>query len=194
MIKRWKRWLQGRVPARQVAGAGPGGAGASSNLRILMVCAGNICRSPMAEGVLRGKLRQAGLHECVEVDSAGTHGFHISEPPDPRALRQAALHGYDLSALRARPVCMEDYAKFQWLLAMDQDNLAWLRKRAPADTAARTGLLMDFASRHPGAGVVPDPYYGGPAGFAHVLELVEDACDGLVAHLASAGALDRGTR
>ena len=108
--------------------------------RVLMVCMGNICRSPTAEGVLRAKLRQAGLHGRVRVDSAGTHGFHSSEPPDPRAIHHAAQRGYDLSALRARPVQGEDFGRFEYILAMDEDNLAWLHRHAPAGCTARIEL------------------------------------------------------
>jgi protein-tyrosine phosphatase len=155
-----------------------------------MVCMGNICRSPTAEGVLRTKLRQAGLHSRVLVDSAGTHGYHTGEAPDPRAVRHAAQRGYDIAGLSARPVQPEDFLRFDWLLAMDEDNLAWLRKRAPARATERVALLMGHARRHAGVKAVPDPYYGTPAGFDHVLDLVEDACDGLVAQLLarSAGA------
>jgi protein-tyrosine phosphatase len=149
-----------------------------------MVCMGNICRSPIAEGVLRLKLRQAGLHGRVEVDSAGTHGFHSGDAPDPRAVRHAAQRGYDIAGLRARSVQLEDYARFHWLLAMDDDNVAWLRRHAPPEAASQAGLLMSFARRYTDESVVPDPYYGGPAGFERVLDLVEDACDGLVARLA----------
>lgn len=155
-------------------------AAPDAELRILMVCMGNICRSPSAEGVLRAKLRTAGLAQRVAVDSAGTHGYHTSEPPDPRAIRHAAQRGYDISGLRARPIGPEDFARFQWLLAMDDANLAWLQKNAPADGRARIELLMPYALRNPQQRVVPDPYYGAAAGFEQVLDLLEDACDGVV--------------
>jgi len=153
--------------------------------RILMVCMGNICRSPMAEGVLRAKLQQAGLHARAVVDSAGTHGYHTGEAPDPRAVRTAAQRGYELAGLRARPVQVEDYARFQWLLAMDEANLAWLRSRLPEGSGPRIELLMNHARRHAGVREVPDPYYGAAAGFERVLDLVDDACDGIVALLAA---------
>jgi protein-tyrosine phosphatase len=151
--------------------------------RVLMVCAGNICRSPTAEGVLRSKLEAAGLQNAVEVDSAGTHGFHTSEPPDPRAIKHAAARGYDLSKQRARRVQREDFDRFDWVLAMDQDNLDWLSDLAPAGSRARIGLLLPHAPTFAHLREVPDPYYGAPAGFERVLDLVEDACDGFVAHL-----------
>ncbi len=151
---------------------------------VLMVCMGNICRSPTAEGVLRAKLAAAGLTERVRVDSAGTHAYHVGEPPDDRAREHAAARGYDLSTLRAREVRDDDYERFDLLLAMDWDNLALLQGDCPPGRERKLRRLMEFA---PGAGseVVPDPYYGGAAGFDRVLDLVEAACDGLVAELAA---------
>jgi protein-tyrosine phosphatase len=158
------------------------------SVRVLMVCMGNICRSPTAEAVLRAKLQRAGLAERIGVDSAGTHGYHTGEGPDPRAVRAGALRGYDLSRLRARPVQAGDFERFEWILAMDEANLDWLRAKAPAAAQARLGLLLSHADPAALAGaepVVPDPYYGPPAGFDHVLHLVEAACDGLVQRLAN---------
>ena len=150
--------------------------------RVLFVCMGNICRSPTAEGVLRHKLQAAGLADRVAVDSAGTLGSHAGEAPDPRAVKHAAARGYDLSRLRARRIVREDFRRFDWVIAMDEDNLGTLRAIAPE--GARVGLLMDHARRHTGVREVPDPYFGAPAGFERVLDLVEDACDGLVERLA----------
>ena len=178
MIKRIKRWLQ-----REGDGIAPAVPPVEPSVRVLMVCMGNICRSPTAEGVLRAKLQQAGLAGGVQVDSAGTHGYHSGEAPDPRAIRQAAQRGYNIKGLRARPVAPEDFERFDWLLAMDEDNLAWLEKRAPPGHAARIELLMPYSLRHPQQRVVPDPYYGAAAGFDLVLDLVEDACDGVVRRL-----------
>jgi protein-tyrosine phosphatase len=178
LIGRFKRVL-GRGDAAESAGER---AADGAELRILMVCMGNICRSPIAEGVLRAKLAAAGLPR-VRVDSAGTHGYHTNEPPDPRAIRRAALRGYAIGGLRARPVEPADFDDFDWLLAMDDSNLAWLKKRQPAGSPALLGRLLDQASRHPGVTEVPDPYYGAEAGFDHVLDLVEDACDGVVARV-----------
>jgi protein-tyrosine phosphatase len=173
VITRLKQWLGGeRVPAER-----------AGHTRVLMICTGNICRSPTAEGVLRVKLQRAGL-AGVHVDSAGTQGYHTAEPPDPRAVRAAAARGYDLSRLKARPMRPDDWDGFDWLVAMDRGHMEWLRKRAPSPAAlSRVGLLMPFSSRFPGVDEVPDPYYGGPEGFEHVLDLVEDACDGLVSRL-----------
>ena len=152
--------------------------------RILMVCMGNICRSPTAEGVLRDKLTQAGLGREVVVDSAGTHAQHHSgEAPDARAIKAAAARGYDLKKLRARRVVEADYHRFDWLFAMDADNLETLRERAPPDATARIELLMAHGRRFPGVSEIPDPYYGAAAGFERVLDLIEDGCDGFVSLL-----------
>jgi protein-tyrosine phosphatase len=151
-------------------------------LRVLMVCMGNICRSPSAEGVLRRKLREGGLDQLVEVDSAGTHDYHVGRPPDERSQAHARRRGYDLSALRARLVTDADFERFDLLLAMDQDNLALLEEQCPEAHRGKLGLLLQHARRFKAA-IVPDPYYGGAAGFERVLDLLEDACDGLVEHL-----------
>lgn len=153
---------------------------AAAEVRVLMVCMGNICRSPTAEGVLRAKLDAAGLGARVWVDSAGTHGYHAGEPPDPRAQAHAAKRGYDLSAQRARKVVGADFHRFDHVLAMDAANLKALEALRPADATARVGLLLDHARRHPGVREVPDPYYGAADGFERVLDLVEDACESLV--------------
>lgn len=180
MIPRLKQWLAGE----------PAAPATPPRLRILMVCTGNICRSPTAEGVLRTKLQQAGLAGAIHVGSAGTQGYHTAEPPDARAVRAAAARGYDLAKLRARPLRPEDFQQFDVLLAMDKGHLEWLHKRRPPTAAAsQVGLLMPLARRHPGVVEVPDPYYGGPAGFEHVLDLVEDACDGIVERLTQQRAL-----
>jgi len=151
-------------------------------LHVLMVCTGNICRSPTAQGVLRTKLRREGLHRAVWVDSAGTHGYHTEEPPDARAIRHAAARGYDLSALKARPVVTRDFARFHWMLAMDEANIAWLRRKSPSPESPRIELLTTAGGLPDPE--VPDPYYGPDAGFEHVLDLVERACDGLMVRLA----------
>ena len=150
--------------------------------RVLMVCMGNICRSPTAEGVLRHKLRGAGLASVVEVDSAGTHAYHVGAPPDARSIAAAAARGYDLSALRARQVQAADFNRFDLILAMDWENLALLEGDCPPGRRRSLKRLTEFA-RQFDCPVVPDPYHGSADGFAHVLDLVEDACDGLVLHL-----------
>lgn len=178
MIGRLKGWLQGGAAPEQPVDGG------AAELRVLMVCTGNICRSPTAEGVLRHRLTRAGLASRVAVDSAGTHGYHSGEPPDPRAVKAAAARGYDLRSLCARPVLLPgDYTRFDLLLAMDEDHLVWLQRKAPPGSPARIELLMPYGRRFAAERNVPDPYYGGPAGFERVLDLVEDACDGLFTHL-----------
>jgi protein-tyrosine phosphatase len=153
--------------------------------RILMVCMGNICRSPTAEGVLRHQLRLAGLDGRIEVDSAGTHAsWHAGEAPDPRSIRHALRRGYDISGQRARLVVAADFERFDLVLAMDGDNLRRLEDMCPDRHRGKLGLLTDHALRF-SAGEVPDPYQGGSSGFEQVLDLVEDACQGLLLHLRS---------
>ena len=146
---------------------------------VLMVCMGNICRSPTAEAVLRHKLRAAGLEAAVRVDSAGTHAWHTGAPPDHRSQRHAARRGYDLSALQAREVVDADFVRFDLILAMDWDNLALLEDRCPPDQLHKLRRLTQFARQHDSP-VVPDPYSGGADDFELVLDLIEDACDGLI--------------
>jgi protein-tyrosine phosphatase len=140
---------------------------------------GNICRSPTAEGVVRAHFERAGLAADVELDSAGTHGYHIGKPPDDRARQAAAGRGYDLSALRARRVTEFDFVRFDRILAMDRDNLDLLRQSCPAEHRHKLGLFLEY-SRSFSDREVPDPYYGGAEGFEHVLDLVEDAAQGLL--------------
>jgi protein-tyrosine phosphatase len=146
---------------------------------LLFVCMGNICRSPTAEGVFRAKAARAGILEQCEVDSAGTHGYHINEAPDPRAIRAARERGYDISLLRGRRVSAYDCSHFDYLLAMDHDNREFLLRLCPAEHQHKVQLLMAFAQAGE-AHDVPDPYYGGKEGFERVLDLVENACDGLL--------------
>ncbi len=148
--------------------------------RILFFCMGNICRSPTAEGVMRAKLVAGGLD--VDVDSAGTHGYHVGAPPDERSQEHAARRGYDLSPLRARRLVAEDFERFDLVLGMDDDNLAHAARLCPPAQRHRLKLLMSYAPQA-GNPHVPDPYYGGEAGFEDVLDLVEAACDGLIAAL-----------
>ena len=155
----------------------------TASIRVLMVCTGNICRSPTAEGVLRRKLADAGLHEQVEVASAGTVDYHVGSPPDHRAQQSALRRGYDLSRQRARHLRTEDFERFDLLLAMDTDHVERMVELCPGPLASRIRLLMDFSPRRPRGTSVPDPYYGAPAGFERVLDLVEEACDGLMKDL-----------
>lgn len=145
--------------------------------RVLMVCMGNICRSPSAEGVLRAALLSGGPRGVV-VDSAGTHDYHVGEAPDPRSQRHAARRGYDLSSLRARQIEAADFQRFDLILAMDHDNLECLQARCPSATRAKLGLLMAWAP-DTGFDHVPDPYYGQADDFERVLDLIEPACAAL---------------
>jgi len=147
--------------------------------RVLLVCMGNICRSPTAEGVLRHFIKNNRWGDKVEVDSAGTHGYHVSEAPDSRTQRAASVRGYNLSQLRARKVARQDLDYFDLILAMDKSNLDNLRRMATPEQQERLKRLLEFAPQL-GRDEVPDPYYGGPAGFDAVLDLVEVACDALV--------------
>jgi protein-tyrosine phosphatase len=140
---------------------------------------GNICRSPTAEGVFRKLINAHGLDAQFVVDSAGTHDYHIGAPPDRRAIAAAAYRAVDISGLRARQVEVEDFAKFDLLLAMDRDNLTLLLQKAPSQYRERARLLLDFAPELPER-EVPDPYYGGPEGFERVLDLLETATNGLL--------------
>lgn len=151
---------------------------------VLFVCMGNICRSPTAHAVFRARLRQAGLDQLVRVDSAGTHGYHGGRPPDERAQAHALRRGYDLSDLRAQPL-RDDQMRVDLVLVMDAQNLQTVRGRYPDAPPEQLRLLTDFC-RHHASTEVPDPYYGGAQGFAQVLDLIEDACDGLLAHVRTA--------
>lgn len=161
--------------------------GSNKPVRVLMVCLGNICRSPTAEGVLRHHLMQAGLHEHVLVDSAGTSDWHEGEPPDIRTIRAAARRGYDLATLRSRPLQTDDFALHDYILAMDQQNLRDLQRRCPPPAHGKLGLLLHHGSH--GRLEVPDPYEGPPAAFDEVLDLCEGACAALVQHLVVTHAL-----
>ncbi len=137
---------------------------------LLFVCTGNICRSPTAEGVFRHLVAQAGLEGRIGADSAGTHGYHIGEPPDPRTVKTAKARGVDLSGLRARKVALDDFYAFDHILAMDSGHLEQLRRLAPADATASLSLFLDAA---PDSGLrdTPDPYYGDARGFEQVYDL-----------------------
>jgi protein-tyrosine phosphatase len=154
--------------------------------RVLFVCLGNICRSPTAEAVFRELLRREAAGLAVDVDSAGTHGYHAGEPPDARAIAAAARRGIDMSDLRARMLEAADFERFDLVLAMDQQNFRRLQRLAPAAYRNRLRLFLDYAPDL-GRREVPDPYYGGETGFEEVLDLVEAASRGLLAALRQAG-------
>lgn len=168
--------------AEGVAGAAAAAGEAQSVARVLFVCMGNICRSPTAEGVFRETLRNRAPELAVHVDSAGTHAYHVGEPPDHRACRAAARRGIDLSGQRARRVIATDFSGFDLVLAMDEDNYRRLSAISPPEYQSRIRLFMEFAP-DAGRSSVPDPYYGGSTGFEYVLDLVEEASLGLLAHL-----------
>jgi protein-tyrosine phosphatase len=147
--------------------------------RILFVCMGNICRSPTAEAVFFKKLADQDLSHRIKIDSAGTHNFHPDAPPDARSQVHALKRGYDMSHLRARPVVESDFEDFDLLLTMDWDNRALLEERCPARHLHKIRGFAEFLQT-PQAAVIPDPYYGGAQGFEHVLDLIEEASEGLV--------------
>jgi len=154
----------------------------AASYSVLMICMGNICRSPTAEGVLRHLLQEAKLSEAVHVDSAGTLDYHAGSPPDARSQKHARRRGYDLSGLRARQVRAWDFEQFDLILAMDWQNLEELRELCPPAHQHKLRRLMEFAPSGISE-VVVDPYYGGTAGFETVLDHVEQACRGLLVYL-----------
>ena len=143
-------------------------------LAVLVVCTGNICRSPTGEGVLRHLARERGLGGRLVVRSAGTHDYHVGECPDSRTLEHAGRRGYDLSAQRAMQVTRQHFHEYDYILAMDRGHLRQLRALAPAGSKARLGMFLDASARWKGEDV-PDPYYGGGQGFEQVLDMVEEA-------------------
>jgi protein-tyrosine phosphatase len=159
-------------------------------IRVLFVCMGNICRSPTAEGVFRKLVQERASHLEVEIDSAGTHGYHVGDPPDRRAIAAAARRGVDLGGLRARTVEDADFEAFDLLVAMDQLNREVLLDRSPDEYRERIRLMLEFA---PSTDLedVPDPYYGGAVGFERVLDLVEEASTGLLDELLALSAAKR---
>ena len=164
------------------AGAAAAVGEAQPAARVLFVCMGNICRSPTAEGVFSETLRNRAPKLAVHVDSAGTHAYHVGDPPDHRACRAAARRGIDLSSQRARRVTTDDFSRFDLVLAMDEDNFRMLTAISPPEYRSRIRLFMEFAPET-GRSSVPDPYYGGSTGFEYVLDLVEEASVGLLAYL-----------
>ncbi len=150
-----------------------------SDLKILFVCMGNICRSPTAEGVFKQKLSELGLLHEVYIDSAGTHNYHPGSAPDARTQHHALKRGYDLSKLRARAVKDTDFEDFDLLLTMDWDNRTLLEERCPERHRHKIRGFTEFLQTTQ-ASTIPDPYYGGDQGFEYVLDLIEEASDGLI--------------
>lgn len=151
---------------------------------VLFVCTGNICRSPTAEGVARGMARRLGLEDRFEFESAGTHGYHVGEPPDRRTIQVARARGYDLSTQRARRVTDFDFKRFDLILAMGHDHLDWLRRACPREHHGKLRLFRFYADGEDAA-EVPDPYYGDMDGFEAVLDFVEEAVTGLIRELSA---------
>ena len=151
-------------------------------IKVLFVCMGNICRSPMAEGALRRALQESALERWITVDSAGTHSYHIGDPPDPRAQNTARLRGVRIGDLRGRQVADMDFEKFDYILAMDSSNLATLKRRVPARSQHKLRLLLSFSRKYPNLDV-PDPYFGGAQGFEEALDMIEDGVAGLLKEL-----------
>lgn len=148
-------------------------------IRVVFVCMGNICRSPTAHGVFEAKLQEYELSHVIGVDSAGTHAYHIGEPPDRRSQQTANKRGYQMDHLRARKVTAEDFEQFDYVLAMDDENFSNLESICPPRHIDKLKMFLDF-SRAFDEREVPDPYYGGAQGFEHVLDLIEDASLGLI--------------
>jgi protein-tyrosine phosphatase len=153
-------------------------------IKVLFVCLGNICRSPTADGVFRKLLVDHNLAGRIKVDSAGTGDWHVGKAPDLRAQTAARQRGYDLSVLRARRVHIDDFEQFDFILAMDDSNLKNLLDMAPHNQHGKIRLLLEYAP-NAGLSAVPDPYYDGADGFEHVLDLVEEACTGLLEEIKS---------
>jgi len=147
--------------------------------KVLFVCMGNICRSPTAEGVFRHVVIDSGLSDAVHIDSAATHSFHVGEAPDPRAQAAAARRGYDISRVRARLITQDDFREYDYILAMDWENLSFLQQQCPKAYHHKLMLLMRFANEFEEA-IVPDPYYGEAEDFTKALDYIEDACQGLL--------------
>ena len=154
-----------------------------SEIKVLFVCTGNICRSPTAEGVLRHKLIEAGLDGLVSVDSAGMIDYHVGNPPDRRAMQRAARRGYDLKDLRARQIRHADFETFDLLLGMDRGHFRQLARLCPPQFADRVKLFLEYAAVAGLPAEVPDPYYGGQGDYDYALDLIEPGVEGLIAAL-----------
>ncbi len=154
----------------------------NEKVQILFVCMGNICRSPTAEGLARDFIRANGLQQLVTVDSAGTHAYHVGEPPDERSQQAAMRRSVDISDLRARRLIEDDFERFDYLFAMDQRNMDAMMEKCPQPHADKLEKIMNYSSLDVTTDV-PDPYYGGRFGFEQVLDLLEDSIEELFAHL-----------
>ena len=152
-------------------------------ISVLFVCMGNICRSPTAEGVFRHQVAAAGLSDRFAIDSAGTHAYHVGEPPDRRAVAAAERRGVSMDDIRARRVSEDDFERFDLIIPMDEDNLERLLAQAPDEHHHKIKLFLQFATSEESE--VPDPYYGGSAGFERVIDLIEDASRGMLETLQS---------
>ena len=152
-------------------------------VKVLFVCMGNICRSPTADAVFRHHVKAAEVDHMIEVDSAGTHAYHIGDPPDHRAQSTALRRGYQMHELRARAVEPSDFEKFDYILAMDKENMTLLLHRSPRQHVNKIQLFMQYALSAEADTEVPDPYFGGQQGFELVLDMIEEASQGLLAHL-----------
>lgn len=150
-------------------------------IKVLFCCMGNICRSPTAEGIFRQQLAVAGMSDRIEIDSVGTHDYHIGSPPDNRTRLAALQRGYDLSNLRGRQVELKDFQKFDYILAMDRANLADLERICPPQLRHKLSLFMEISCGE--RRDVPDPYHGGREGFENVLNMLEDGASGLLTRL-----------
>jgi len=151
-------------------------------VRVLFVCLGNICRSPTAEGVFRKLVQEQNLARQIEIDSAGTHAYHVGEPPDERAQAAALRRGIDISGLRGRKAIAADIRTFDYVLAMDNENYENLRAICPTGLESKIRLFLEFAPSRP-ENEVPDPYFGGTGGFDRVLDMIEEAALGLLEHI-----------
>jgi len=149
---------------------------------------GNICRSPTAHGVMQHKVNERGLSNRIEIDSSGTHAYHVGEKSDARSRSKAHDKGIDMEFIRARKISINDYDNFDYILAMDEDNLELINYYAPENYQAKVSLFLEYANQEGKCDerVVPDPYYGGEAGFEHVFQLVDIGCDALIEHILNA--------
>lgn len=153
-----------------------------ATVKVLFVCLGNICRSPMAEGMFRKLVGDAGYGEYIQIDSAGTHAYHVDEPPDARACAAVRQRGVDISGLRGRQASAGDFVRFDYILAMDRENYAHLETLAPPAHAHKLRLFLEYATRCAEKSV-PDPYFGNASGFDRVLDMIEDAAAGLLTEI-----------